>query len=250
MPPFDFITDEAVRTQAIAAHEASIAEITSGVDLKINEAIDGLRTKNQELLDEKKQIQKTLKNFDNIDPTAAREALKFLEENEDAQLIKDGKINDLLDKRTSQLKSDHEAALNELMMKFDTEKSTNASYKALFESKVIDDSLREAAILAKVRPEAISDVLLRGRDVFSLGPDKSVEAREGDKLRKTEDGRVLTPTLYIESLKKVSPHYWPNSEGAGAHGGLTGDPSDRTAALNRAAASGDMALFRKLRDAK
>jgi len=245
---FSFIEDEALRAKAIEAHEATVAGLQDSIDLKVNEAVDGLKAKNQELLDEKKNIQKTLKNFENIDPEAAREALKFLEENEDAQLIKDGKVSELIDKRTSQMKSDHEAVLSELMDKLDGATKESDRFQNLYQTKVIEDSLREASIGAKVINEAISDILLRGRSVFSVAEDGSVEARDKDgKLLKTEDGKVLTPTLYIEGLKKTSPHYWPPSSGAGAQGGSGTDQSDITSALDRAATSGDMAEFKRLR---
>jgi len=124
-------------------------------------------------------------------------------------------------------------------------------YKTLYESKVIDDGIRAEATKAGVRSEALSDVLLRGRGVFSLDDKKQIEARDSEgKLAKTVDDKVLTTKNWIEGLKESSPHYWPNSEGAGAHGSSSVSDSDHTAKLKAAADSGNQAEYRRLRALK
>lgn len=247
---FEFIEDEAVRAKAVEAHKASVASINEGIDTKIEEAVGQLKAKNEELIGEKRTIQETLKNFDNIDPKKAREALDFLDGNEEAQMIKDGKIEDVLAKRTSALISDHEATMTELMTKLSESETSGDLHKGLYQRKMIEDALRDAAFKAKVRPEALTDILLRGSSVFSLAEDGSVEARTADgKLTKTDDEKVLTTSLWIEGLKKVSPHYWPASEGIDANGESTSG-SDIEVAMQRAASKGDHTEYRRLKKKK
>jgi len=249
---FDHIKDDDLRKQTIEAHEAMVKEtkesLLSDMDKKIEEATSGLKNKNQELLNEKKKIQETLKDFENIDPEKAKEALNFLETNAEAQMIKEGKIDELLEKRTSNLKSEHEAQLQELSQKLEETSTKSQTFESLYKNKVIEDGLREAALQAKVRPEAIDDIILRGSREFSLGEDGSIESRDKDgKLRKTVDEKILTPYNWIDSLKKSHPHYWPDSQGAGLRGRQFSDANDYTAALAEAAAKGDMKTYRKLR---
>lgn len=249
---FDYIQDEAIRQQAIEAHESALKETKDNLMVELNKKIEeatvGLKTKNQELLNEKKKIQDTLKNFENIDPTKAREALYFLETNSEAQLIKEGKIDELLEKRTSTLRSDHEAMVKELTLKLDSEARGRESFEMMYKTKMIEDGLRDAAMKAKVRPEAIDDVILRGRREFALAEDGSIESRDGEgRLKKTLDDKILTPTNWIDGLKKSHPHYWPESQGAGLRGRFSSDPNDYTAALADAASKGDVTAFRKLR---
>lgn len=246
---FDFIEDEALRTQAQEAHDTAISDITDSHKLVLDETTTGLKSKNVELLDEKKQLQKKQEQYDAYDFDAANEALDFLKNNDNAKLIKDGKVDELIEKETSTLRSDHEAVVTELNSNLTSETERGNLYENLYKTKMVEDALREGAVAAKMRPEAITDVLLHGRNIFSLAEDGSVEARDTEgKLRKTADDKVLTTSNWIESLKKTSPHYWPGSEGAGAHGGgKGGDPTDITAALGRAADSGDMAEFTRLR---
>jgi len=255
MPDFTFIEDKEVREKVEDMHKLEVDELTINLTNKAKadqeESEKGLKTKNAEILDEKKILQEAAKLFEGVDPEAAKAALEFHEKNKDAEFLKDGTIDELIEKKTSTLKSDHEAALTDLNGKFDEASAKGTLYQNLYESKVIDDGIRAEAVRAGVQPAAIEDVLMRGRGVFSLGEDKQIEARDGEgKLAKTKDDKVLTTKNWIEGLKESSPHYWPSSEGAGAHGGDGGPDSDRTAKLKAAADSGNMTEYRRLRALK
>lgn len=244
---FEFITDEGQREQAVEAYNSSIADINDQHKLTLDEEVNGLKSKNAEILDEKKKADLALKKFDDYDFDAANDAIDFLKNNTNAKLIKDGKVDELIEKETSTMRSDHEATMNELNGKLTDSTVRGDKYENLFKTKMVEDALREAAVLAKVRTEAITDVLLHGRNLFSLAEDGSVEARGLDgKLLKTVDDKVLTTSNWIESLKKASPHYWPGSKGVGAEGG-GGGGDDLTAAIQRAADSGNHAEYRRLR---
>jgi DNA-directed RNA polymerase subunit F len=252
MKMFDHIKDEDLRKQTIEAHEAMVKEtkesLLGDMDKKIEEATAGLKNKNQELLNEKKKIQETLKDFENIDPEKAKEALNFLETNAEAQMIKEGKIDELLEKRTSNLKSEYETQLEEISQKLEETSTKSQTFENLYKNKMIEDGLREAALQAKVRPEAIDDIILRGSREFALGEDGSIESRDKDgKLRKTADDKILTPYNWIDSLKKSHPHYWPESQGVGLRGRYSSDPNDYNAALADAAGKNDLDSYRKLR---
>lgn len=240
---FSMIEDQELKTKLEAATNEAIKA-------SVDEAVAGLKSKNEELIGEKRKIQDILKQFDGLDPVKAAEALKFLEGNEEAQLIKDGKFNELIEKRTSVLKSDYEAKLSELTTINTELKKSGDNYKTIYERKLVEDALREVAIQAKVRPEALVDILMRGTALFSVGADGSVEARDRDgKLLKNDEGLVVSPKVWIESLKSMSPHYWPESEGAGFRG-RGGSGGDDTGILADAASSGNMDKYRKLRRTK
>jgi hypothetical protein len=179
-----------------------------------------------------------------------KEATEFYKKNKDAEFLKDGTVDELIEKKTSQLLSDHEIAVTELTDKLTEAQKHGTNYQSLFESKVIDDGLREEAIKQGVRPEAINDVILRGKGIFSLDESKQIEARDSEgKLAITEDKKVLNTKNWIEGLKVTSPHYWPGSEGAGAFGGQ-GNNDDYYTRLQAYADAGDMVGYRKFRDAK
>jgi len=248
---FDFIEDEGLRKQAEEAYDAEVKANTEDIDSKISIAVAGLQSKNEELLGEKKTIQEKLQKFADIeDPVKALEALTFINESEEAQMIRDGKFDELLEKRTSTMRLDHDNAVTALADKLEEMTTGKGKYKGLYQTKMMDDALREVATKAGVRAEAVTDVLLRAKTMFALGTDGSVEARDAaGKLLKNEDGNVITPSVWLESMKETSPHYWPSSEGSGARGGnITGD-ADTTEKLAALAKKGDMVGYRKLRTA-
>jgi len=253
MPKFDFIEDAEVREKVENAHKLEVdaltIDLTNSAKTQVETAVSGLKTKNEEILGEKKALQDKMKPFDGIDLEAVKVATEFYDKNKDAEFLKNGTVDELIEKRTSALTSDFEVKIQELTTSLEESKIHGAKYQGLFESKVIDDGLRSEAVKQGVRSEAIDDVVLRGRSIFSLDDKKQIEARNSDgSLSQTEDKKVLTTKNWIEGLKETSPHYWPGSEGAGALGGGGGSETDLTKRLNELASTGKMTEYRALRD--
>lgn len=255
MPKFDFIEDADLREKAENAHKLEVDELTinltNSAKSQVEEAVTGLKTKNQQILDEKKALQENLKKFEGYDPKIVKEATEFYTKNKDAEFLKDGTVDELIEKKVSQLTSDFETQIAELNENLGKTKTTAQTYQQLFEGKTIDDGIRAEAIKAGMLPTAVEDAVLRGRSIFSLDENKQIEARDSDgKLAVTEDKKVLTTKNWVEGLKETSPHYWPQSKGAGAFGGAGGSDSDFQAKLAALADSGDVKGYRKLRDSK
>jgi hypothetical protein len=73
----------------------------------------------------------------------------------------------------------------------------------------IESEFRSAASAAKVRSEAIEDIL-RYQDEFELG--------EGGVQLKNGDGVGTTLSQWLENMKDKRPHWWPEAVGAGSKG--------------------------------
>ncbi len=247
---FEYIEDEDLRAKAVADYEAQMTNINAEIATKIETAVQGLKSKNDELLNEKKTIQERLKDFADIeDPKKAKEALKFFQESSEAQMIKDGRIDELIQIKTATFRADTEATVKELEKKINESSSVADSYRTQYEKKMVEDHLREVALKAGVLPQAVADILLRGGAVFSLGANGEVEARSADgKLRKTADDMILTSDKWIVGLKEVSPHYWPASRGGGFSGSGSMDTDDVNTKLADLAAKGDIAGYKALRE--
>lgn len=251
MPGFDFIEDQEVREQAEGVLKASIEEVKGSLQddiaAAVSEATKGLKENHDKLLDEKKKLQKTYEGI--TDPQEALEALKLINENEEMKLLKEGKFEEVIEKRLSEKTGEFETQIGELSTKNKEAVERADKYQTLYENKLVTDAIRDAATVAKVEPHAVADALLHGQAVFSVAEDGTVEARGKDgKLLKDEDGKVLTPSLWIESRKKVSPHWWPKSEGGDLNPGEDYESID--AQMRRAADKGDTALYRKLKEKK
>lgn len=255
MPKFDFIEDADLREKVENAHKLEVDELTinltNSAKTQVEEAVTGLKTKNQQILDEKKALDAKMKLFEGYDPKIVKEATEFYTKNKDAEFLKDGTVDELIEKKVSQLTSDFETQLTELNTNLTTAQKHGQTYQQLFEGKTIDDGVRAEAIKAGMLPTAVEDAVLRGRSIFSLDANKQIEARDSEgKLAVTEDKKVLTTKNWIEGLKETSPHYWPNSAGAGAFGGSGNSESDFQAKLAALADAGDAESYRKLRDSK
>lgn len=255
MADFSFIEDAELRERVENENKIEVdqltVDLTNSAKSQIEESVKGLKAKNTELLTEKKAIQDNLKQFEGYDPKKIKEASEFYEKNKDAEFLKDGTVEDLIEKKTSQLTSDFEAQINELSENLQNAQKHGMTYQQLFESKVIDDGIRAEALKSGMLPSAVDDAILRGRGIFSLDESKQIEARDADgKLAITEDKKVLNVKNWIEGLKKTSPHYWPQSKSANAYGGGSGDTSDAFARRVAAAEAGDVAAYRKARGKK
>lgn len=248
---FDFIENQELRERVESEFKLSSetlkGELAESIKKDFEKETDGLRKSQQKLLDEKKKIQEKYAKIS--DPEEALRALQLINENEDFQMIRDGKFEDVIQRRVSTLTTQHEEAVNELNQKLETFEFDSAKYKSMYTDVIIDNNLRAAASKAGILPAALDDVLNKGRTLFSIAEDeRSVESRDKNgKLRKTLDEKVLTPENWIESLKQTSPHYWPASRSAEfGPGGSGGD--DLEAQILAAAKSGDSARYRKLRE--
>lgn len=248
---FSFIEDADLRTKLEAAYvqeqENMKEKAESLLNERLEEATAGLKNKVNELLTEKKKLQEKYSEIK--DPQAALDALKFLQEDEMAKLLKEGKFEEVIERRTATLKSDYEAKITEMNSNFDAVQEKANTYESMYKTKMVEDALRNAAIKAKVRPEALTDIILRGNTIFSLGEDnRTVEARDSKgKLLMNNDGTtILTPDAWVNDLKTTARHFWPDNESAKFNPN-NGDMSDLDAAIAAAANKGDSAKYRELR---
>ena len=187
----------------------------------IKAEVERLKSHNNKLLDEKKKIQASLKRFDGIDPENIKNMMQVLESNEEAKLLADGKLDEVLNKRTEKMRISFEQKLNDIAEESQTTKKENEHLKDQYNDLVINTEIRKQAEKSGVIPAAIDDVISRAGGVFSLDKDGNIESRNSDGDLVTIKKKPLTPELFIEKLKENAPHFWPASKGAGATGGTS-----------------------------
>lgn len=233
-------TDDVIDLKDPAVKEAIAAAVASEVE--------GLKNNRDIILQEKKDLATKLDKYKDIDPDKVHALLEKIGQSEDAQLIADGKLDELIDKRTSTIREAAETQIAELTGELSNMSGKYDTVNTKYNRTQVDRALQEAAVAAGIRSEAISDVLLRGSSVFTLGEDGTIEARDSKgELRKDAEGIILDPTKYIAGLRKTAPHYWPDSSGSGVTG-QGGSAGDLQARIDAAAKSGDMTQYRKLRE--
>lgn len=204
----------------------------AAIQAQIDAAVAGLKAKNSEVIGENKKLKEQLAQFEGIDPNAVRNILKRFADDEEAKLIADGKIDDVLNKRTERMKADFDKKLSEALSKAEqAEKRAQA-----FQGRVLDDAIRAAAAKAGIHQHAIDDALLRGRAMFTLDEDgQAVQLGEDGRPVLGKDGKSpFTPAEWLEGMKEKAPHWFPatasggGASNAGGGGGVSKKAKDMT----------------------
>lgn len=239
----ELIQDPDVLAQVDELHSSTV---TSTVDTEVK----GLKSKNKELLDESKQALKKFtglqETIGDLDVSEARKAFELVNSEEGKLLLGGKKLEEAVELATSTMKADHEAKLGEVSSLNNDNKTKKNKWRTKYKNKTIDDTIRNEALKAKVRPEALEDVVSRGRKLFSVAEDDTVEARGSDGNLVKIGELIATPKNWVESLKKDAPHYWPGSQGAGFTGDGEGGGDDLQSQLLLAAKNKNMPEYRRI----
>lgn len=210
-------------------------EVKAQIEAAVEAATLGLKTKNQELLDklakqEKKDgelttLKEKLKLYEGIDPEKAKKLLANFEDDEDAKLIKDGKIDELLNKRYAKRDEDWQRKLDQAIAEGKTAKDKAAK----FLNSVLDDRLR-AAFNGVVDPRSMKAALLEAKQIFTLDDDGNAVQLDGEgKAVLGKDKTPFSPSEWIssEDVRRESPYLFPaTGSGTGSsqtHGSATTD---------------------------
>lgn len=203
---------------------SSIApEVQALIDAAVEKTTAGLKAKNGELLGKLKESSEQLKTFEGIDPAAVRSILSKFASDEEAGLIAKGDIDTVLKKRTERLQADYDKKLGG-----EAERASKAEAKAAkLAERTLAGTLRDAAIKTGALPEAMEDIVLRARGIWTLNDEGDAVAVDGDgEVILGKDGKTpLSPAEWAESLREAAPHLWPRPQGGGAQGSNKGGAS-------------------------
>lgn len=203
-------------TQAAALKEALGGKVQEYVDKEVS----GLKSKNTELLGSNKTIKTELDKlkgqFDGLDIEAVKSLLTKVGQDEETKLIAEGKLDEVITRRTERLRTDLDK-----QVKAANERADKAeAFAAKYSDKVLADSIRAAAIKAGALPEAAEDIILRARGTFKLSEDGEPIAtdRAGEVVYGKDGKTPLSPLEWAESLRETATHLWPRAQGAGPTG--------------------------------
>jgi hypothetical protein len=201
----------------------AIAKATGG------KGLDGLLNNNKELLSEKKRLQEEyqslqekLKPLGDLDQ--ATELFKKFNDDEELKLFKEGKVDDLVKRKTNEMVKRHQKDIEEWQRKDSQREQREKTLMQRLQAATIDRELTEAAAKAGVHKSAIPDLINRGRGVYRLeesGDDFQMIPKDAEgQIIFGKDGKTpLSPEEWVESLKDSAPHFFPGSSGGGATGG-------------------------------
>lgn len=221
-------------------------ELQAIIDARVAAATTGLAAKRDELLGKLKTATTDLKRFDGIDPDAVRTILSKFASDEEAGLLKAGKIDEVLNKRTERMQAENAKAL-----KAEQEKSARSDAKASkLAARTLSGAVKDAAIKSGALPEALEDIVLRSSGLWRLNDDGEPVAMNGDEIVLGKDGKTpLSPIEWAESLRETAAHLWPKAQGTNAPGSGSGLGSRGKKSVTRATFDG-MSQFDRAAHAK
>jgi hypothetical protein len=212
----------------VTKHPGFAAALSKAIEAEVT----GLKTKNGELIASQKQLKEQLAKFEGIDPEAVRAIMKRFADDEEAGLLKAGKLDEVIEKRTGKMRESFEKQLKDATSALE---AANKRAQA-FQGRVLDDAVRAAATKAGLHQHAIDDALFRARSMFSLDEHgQAVQVGEDGKPVLGKDGKSpFTPLEWLEGMKDKAPHWFPASASGGGAGG-SGKTSDGKKTMTRAA---------------
>jgi hypothetical protein len=184
--------------------------------------VERLRNHSKTLLDEKKvlksQFDEFKSSFEGIDANNIKKMMEVFESSEEAKLIADGKLDEVIRKRTEKTLTVKDSLIEELGLKMTDLERNLGEVTTRYKNEKITNELRAAAEKHGVLPTAIDDVVYRGLNLFSVDDKGNIEARDANGELVKAGTKLLNPELFVKDLQDKAPHFWPQSQGAGATG--------------------------------
>lgn len=187
---------------------------------KLESALEGERNLVKEA---KAQLRATIEKYKDVDPDKYKELMSKMEGDEEQQLLKNGGIDKVLERRTEKMRQKYEADLKAR----DEQDAVKTQRLTKLEQRALDNHVRAAATKAGIHPSATDDALLRARSKFTLDED-------GNAVERGEDGKPIlgatgkkpfTIEEWFEERKKDASHWFPlgsKGGGGGGDGGAAG----------------------------
>ncbi len=226
MPGFFYARKAGNQTQGVhqVADENQIdledPAVKDAIAAAVEAATTGLKNKNTELLgslrNTKTELEGFKTQFEGLDIEAVKGLLTKVGQDEETKLIAEGKLDEVITRRTERLRGDYDKQLAAEKSRADKAEAFAAKYS----DKVLADSIRAAAIKAGALPEAAEDIILRARGTFKLSEDGEAIAtdRDGEVIYGKDGKTPLSPLEWAESLRETATHLWPRAQGAGPTG--------------------------------
>lgn len=170
--------------------------------------LDEFRQNNIALAKERDELKQ---RFDGIDPEEFRRLADEKRKLEEANQLKAGELDKVVENRVKGLRSELEKQISNLTSERDALTSRLTAIQ-------IDQGVITAATKRGLRPTALTDITARARIVFKLvnGVPRAFEA-DGQTVRYGRDGVTpMTLEEWVDSQVSEAPHLFESNSGGGA----------------------------------
>jgi len=164
-----------------------------------------------------------LKRFDGIDPDAVRQLADDKRKLEEAQQLKAGEVDKVLEARLKTARADWDKTHGVVVAERDALTGRLTAIQ-------IDQAVVSEATKRGLRPTALTDITARARMTFKLvnGVPQAFEA-DGQTARMGKDGTSpMTLAEWVDALVSDAPHLFEANAGSGAAGSGSGGAGNRS----------------------
>jgi hypothetical protein len=221
------MVDEPKQGEAAAslAIDATNPEVAALIAAAVKESNAALEANRNEILGEaktlKQQVADMTKTWDGLDPEAVRNIMGRMENDEETKLLAEGKMDEVIERRTERLKADYGNQIENLTKTTAEKDAALESAQGRIKGLMVEGSLRSAASELGLIPSAVDDALHRAMNVFSVNDKNKLIAKDADgSTIFGKDGKnPISPAEWLDTMKESAPHWFPAPNGAGAGGG-------------------------------
>ncbi|MGG5290002.1 hypothetical protein [Pseudomonas shirazensis] len=203
VPPIDF--------NALADNPAFKEFLTAAV----SKETEGLRTKADQLLGEKKKAQDALRKFES-----------GIQEEEDLKALKAGQLDfqTLLDKRVGAANKDWQDRLSAKDQEAEDLRKAISDRELKLQDFQIRSQVAQVALQNEFfQQSALDDLMHAAGQTWKLSDNGGLVARDGSgNIMLGKNGAPITPAEWVQGLTSTKPHYFKNMPGTGARGGQSG----------------------------
>ena len=180
------------------------------------EDVTGLKNSLTAVREELKTLKADYNKYKDLDPEKAREALKKMEELEDQGLLDQGKVDELVARRTERMRMDFDSQVKALKGSADEKENTIKSLSSRLEKHLIEQGLIAAVMEVGVpKKSAIQDIASRGKGTWKLDENGNPVAlgSDGSKIFGKDGKAPITMAEWAEGLMVEAPHLFEPSTG-------------------------------------
>lgn len=213
-------------------------DIAALVAAEVQKATQGLKAKNDELLNEVKTERQKRQEYENQirnmgsqdDITKARELMERMQADADLRMIVEGgkaAFEDVLTRRTKSVVSAERAAKEAAERAAQEAAARAEAAQNRWRSERLNYEVTSAVSKAKALPEAAEYIRIKAEQMFVLDDESGKpRLREGvDVIDRS--GNPHTLDTWVESLRDTNPFFFGMPSGGGAGGGGNGRGGDR-----------------------
>lgn len=190
--------------------------------------LNEFRQNNLQLQRELETTKKTLEKFKDIDPeqyAKAMEAYNKISSMEEGELIKAGKIDEVVQKRVQTMKDDFSKQVTAKDSIINQLQSENKTLKSTLGGITVESSVSKAiSKVGTLRKGALPDVINRAKSIFKVTDEGKMEA-PGDLF--DDEGNPMTMEKWAARLTEEAPFLFEDGAGGDSGGGQRKDGKTR-----------------------